>query len=73
MAINVQKKDDGSGLQKMQKFLREAYIELKKTSWPSQDELKKSTLLVLGAVFVVTVWIGGLDAILGAITQKLVH
>ncbi|MHB0913301.1 MAG: preprotein translocase subunit SecE [Armatimonadota bacterium] len=53
------------------KFLRETWLELRKTSWPSQDDLRKNTLLVLAAVIIITIWIGGLDALLGIITKKL--
>lgn len=59
--------------QRASRFLRECWLELKKTSWPSYDELKKSTLLVLAAVAVITMWIGGLDFLLGRITQGLLH
>jgi preprotein translocase subunit SecE len=53
------------------KFLRETWVELKKTSWPSREELQKSTLLVLASVAAVTIWIGGLDYILGSITRAI--
>ena len=53
------------------KFLREVWQELKKTTWPSYDELKKSTAIVLAVVVIVTVWVGGLDYLLGYITSKL--
>ena len=59
--------------QRMGRFMRECWSELKKTSWPSPDELKKSTMLVLAAMAVVTIWIGGLDAIFGLITRHLLH
>lgn len=59
--------------QRASRFMRECWMELKKTSWPSYDELKKSTVLVLAAVTVVTIWIGGLDFLLGRITQGLLH
>ncbi len=59
--------------QRMGRFVRECWVELKKTSWPSPDELKKSTMLVLAAMAVVTIWIGGLDAIFGLITRHLLH
>ena len=53
------------------KFLREVWQELHKTSWPNSEELKKSTLLVLAAVLIITLWIGGLDALLGTMTSRL--
>jgi preprotein translocase subunit SecE len=58
--------------QRMGKFTREAWVELKKTSWPSKEELQKSTLLVIAAIIVVAIWIGGLDFIFGVVTRKFV-
>ncbi len=52
------------------KFFREVWVELKKTSWPSYDEVRKSTMVVLAAVLVVAAWIGGLDYFLGWATAK---
>lgn len=68
---NVTGTKDGI-FQRTGKFLKECWIELKKTSWPSYDELKKSTILVLAALIVVTAWIGGLDFLLGTITRRFV-
>lgn len=58
--------------QRISRFLRECWFELKKTSWPSSQELTKSTLLVLAAMLVIAIWIGGLDALLGLITKRFV-
>jgi preprotein translocase SecE subunit len=54
------------------KFVRESWLELQKTSWPNSEELKKSTLLVLAAVMIITLWIGGLDYLLGMVTRRFV-
>lgn len=56
---------------KIPKFVRETWVELKKTSWPNKNELKKGTILVLAAVLIVMVWIGGLDAVLRFIATAL--
>lgn len=58
--------------QRMSRFLREAWLELKKTSWPNADTLKKSTLLVLAAIAVVSIWIAGLDSLFGLVTKRWV-
>lgn len=58
--------------QRISRFARESVMELKKTSWPSYDELKKSTLLVLAALFIITIWIGGLDFLFGVVTRRVV-
>ncbi len=52
-------------------FFEEAWTELKKTSWPNRDTLIKSTTVVLALVVAVAVWVGGLDAVLGAVTTQL--
>jgi len=56
-------------LQRINRFVRESVLELRKTSWPSYDELKKSTLLVLAALAIITTWIGGLDFLFGVVTR----
>jgi preprotein translocase subunit SecE len=58
--------------QRISRFIKECWLELKKTSWPSSEELTKSTLIVLAAMLVIAIWIGGLDALLSIITKKLV-
>lgn len=60
----------GMGL-RMSKFVRETWIELKKTSWPNRSELEKGTLLVLAAVVIITGFIGGFDAILGFLFKQV--
>lgn len=47
---------------RLSKFLRDSYVEVvKKAAWPTWPELKKFTVVVIIAVLVVMVWIGGLD------------
>jgi preprotein translocase SecE subunit len=45
-------------------FFQEAWVELKKTSWPNRDVLTKSTSVVLALVAAVAIWVGGIDALL---------
>ncbi len=54
-------------------FFQEAWVELKKTSWPNQDVLTKSTSVVLALVVAVAVWVGAIDKILGLITKPLFY
>ena len=57
---------------RVSQFLREAYIEVvKKASWPTWSELKKSTVVVIVAVLIVACWIGGLDFMLSRVTGPL--
>ena len=45
-------------------FFQEAWVELKKTTWPNRDVLTKSTSVVLALVVAVAIWVGGIDALL---------
>jgi len=57
---------------RMGRFLKEAWVEVRyKATWPSWSELKKFTLVVILAVLIVGVWIGGLDYILTWITKGI--
>jgi len=42
-----------------------------KSSWPTWKELRQFTTVVIFAVAVVSAWIGGLDFILGKITESI--
>ena len=52
-------------------FFQEAWVELKKTSWPNRDVLTKSTSVVLALVAAVAIWVGGLNAILNQVAHSL--
>ncbi len=51
-------------VEKIRKFLLETKAEMKKVTWPTREELKESTKIVIIASFVVTVFIGVVDQIL---------
>jgi len=54
------------------RFIRESYIEVvKKAAWPNWSELKKFTAVVILAVVIVGIWIGGLDATLSKLTRLI--
>lgn len=52
-------------------FFQEAWVELKKTSWPNRDVLTKSTSVVLALVATVAIWVGGLNYLFDIITAKV--
>lgn len=62
----------GGVFSRASKFINESWQELQKCAWPSKDELTKSTMMVLASLLVVTIWIGGLDYMLGLITKHIV-
>jgi len=52
-------------------FFREAWVELKKTTWPNREVLTKSTTVVLALVLAVAIWVGGLDYLLSQVSTPL--
>lgn len=58
-------------IEKIGIFFREVKVEMQKVTWPSRDELKESTKLVIIATFVVTLFIGVVDNILSLIIRIL--
>lgn len=62
----------GSGpIPKMTKYLGEVRTELRKTTWPTRQELIAQTQVVLGLLIVVGVFIAAWDTILGALVSGL--
>jgi len=57
--------------EKMRKYLSEIVAEMKKVTWPTREELKESTKLVIIATFVVTLFVGLVDQILSLIIRRL--
>jgi len=57
--------------QKIKQFFSETRVEMRKVTWPTRDELKESTKIVIVATFVVTVFIGIIDQILTLIVRRL--
>ena len=56
-----------SSFEKVRTFLNEVKTETKKITWPTAEELKGSTAVVLVAVFVITVFISILDLMLNRV------
>ncbi|KPK34794.1 MAG: preprotein translocase subunit SecE [Betaproteobacteria bacterium SG8_40] len=52
-------------------YVRESWIELKKVVWPTRKETIQSTGLVLAFVFVMAVFLWGVDWILASIIRVL--
>lgn len=54
-------------------FLREVMIELKKTTWPSREELLAQTRLVVGVIIVIGLFIYLVDTALGWVLKLLLR
>lgn len=56
-------------IERIKLFLAETRTELKKVTWPTREELKESTRVVIVSTFIVTVFVGVVDQILSRIIR----
>ena len=54
---------------RISRSLREIRGEMKKVVWPSKKQVINNTLVVMAAVAISAVFIGGLDSILGLLVR----
>ena len=52
-------------------FLIEVKGEIQKITWPTRDDLRKATLVILGFVVLVALVIGAMDVVLQTLLVKL--
>lgn len=57
-------------LNKINNFLKETRVEMKKVNWPTRRETIKYTLIVIGFSLVVAFFLGGLDLIFTFLITK---
>ena len=53
-----------SWLARTREFLKEVQVESTKVSWPTRNELRDSTVVVIVTVLIVSVFIGIVDRVL---------
>ncbi len=53
------------------RFIKESFAELKKVSWPTQEDVKESTVVVLIAVIVMALFLGLVDKITSIIVKMV--
>jgi len=51
-------------------FLNETFVELKKTTWPTRQEATRLTLVVVGVIIVLGIYMGILDATLSFLVSR---
>ena len=54
----------GAITEKIRTFILETIDELRKCSWPTRDQLFESTILVIAALILSTIYLAGIDQIL---------
>jgi preprotein translocase subunit SecE len=52
-------------------FVQGSRVELRKVVWPTQEETRKMTLVVVVAILIMAIFFWGLDMFLGWITRTL--
>ena len=56
-------------IERIKLFLAETRTELKKVTWPTREELKESTQVVIVSTFIVTAFVGIVDQILSRVIR----
>jgi preprotein translocase subunit SecE len=59
-------------MRKIFTFIKEAKIELTKVTWPTKDQIIRSTILVVGLTIVMAIFLGGLDYGFGKILKAFI-
>ncbi len=52
--------------EQFREYYKEVVVETRKVSWPTRNELRASTIVVIVSVLIVTVFVGVVDRILTA-------
>ena len=58
-------------IERLKTYLLETKTEIKKVTWPTKQELKDSTRVVIVASFLLTVFIGVIDQVLNRIVKLI--
>jgi preprotein translocase subunit SecE len=56
-------------IERIKLFFSETRTELKKVTWPTRQELKESTIVVIVSTFIVTIFIGVVDQIISRVIR----
>jgi len=71
VATETTKEPSGGEQFNLLQYLAEVRTELQRAEWPNRQELIRLTQVVLTLIAIVALYCGGLDAILGLLTNKL--
>ena len=53
-------------------FLKEVLLEAKKVNWPTQKEVLRYTLLVIGLSVILAIFLGGADVVFTRLVNRLI-
>ncbi|OGW92299.1 MAG: preprotein translocase subunit SecE [Omnitrophica bacterium RIFCSPHIGHO2_02_FULL_63_14] len=60
-------------LKKVNAFLSEVRVEMRKVTWPTRDELTGSTMVVLATMFIVSAFVGVCDLVFSVILSRMLR
>jgi preprotein translocase subunit SecE len=52
--------------EQVREFAKDVRVEITRVSWPSREELRDSTVVVIATVILVAVFVGAVDRVLNA-------
>ena len=56
---------------KFTQFFKDSYAELRKVMWPSRDEVRASTRVVIISVLLISAILGAFDLVLAALVSAI--
>ena len=62
-----------SAIDQVREFVKDVQLESAKISWPTREELRDSTVVVLATVILIAIFIGVVDRVLTALVGLLFH
>jgi preprotein translocase subunit SecE len=62
-----------SAVDQVREFVKDVQLESAKISWPTREELRDSTVVVLATVILIAIFIGVVDRVLTALVGLLFH
>ena len=68
---NTKAADKKKSADKVMKFLKDVKVELKRCEWPTKDQTIRSTIIVIGFILVISLFIGVIDIALSEITKGM--
>lgn len=60
-----------SAMERFREYTKDVAVEMRKVSWPTRDELRDSTVVVIVTVLLVAVFIGVVDQILNRVVALI--
>ena len=59
--------------ERVREFAKDVRVEITRVSWPSREELRDSTLVVIATVLLVALFVAVVDRVLNAAVGLLFH